>query len=256
MPGVIMDQESRNGSLTNHDRDQRPNGVNGRPCASGAASEKGKARAEPHQNMTPTSPTAPDAPAGKEADNAQQENGSNGSNGSSRDSQAHADLLPQEIFHMTEGYVPLTLLLQRTAQKTYSDLVTTLRDLEQMPTPASALNGNASHTSVSEDMSQENLQKKLRLLNFATNAHEVLTKALVITGWSRKAHDVSKLVDLRIHLEAQKLLYTHAIETMATNQKALHTYRLPNPDLKTALEALTTGKASWMPDVSFPFTFM
>ena len=60
------------------------------------------------------------------------------------------------------------------------------------------------------------------------------------------------MIDLRIHLEAQKKLYTDAIDSMAENKRALHNFRLPNPDFKTALEVLTTGKASWMPDVSIP----
>ncbi|KAI9053812.1 hypothetical protein LZ554_002760 [Drepanopeziza brunnea f. sp. 'monogermtubi'] len=242
-----MDPKSKNGSHTNHDRDQRPNGVNGGSYTSDNMQDKSKARAELQQNMTPPSPAAPSLSNGKLADHARRENGENGGNGGPRDVQAQMDLLPQEIIHMTEGYQPLSKFLQRVVQKTHSDLINTLSDLEQMPTPASALNGN----SATDDSSQENVQKKMRLMNYATSAHESLTKALVITGWSRKAEDVSKLIDIRMHLEAQKSLYTTAIEAMADNKRALHNFRLPNPDFKTALEALTTGKSSWMPDLGY-----
>lgn len=243
-----MDHGSRNGSHTNHDRDPRPNGVNGASYASEKIQDKGKARAEPQQNMTPTSPTIPNGLNGNLTDDSRH---GNGENGIPRGMPSQMGQLPQEIVHMTEHYMPLSTLLSRLAQKTHSDLLSTVSDLAQMPTPTSALNGNASYLSATEDTSSDNVNKKLRLMNFATSSHEAWTKALVITGWSRKAEDVSKLIDLRIHLEGQKSLFTDAIESMANNQRALHNFRLPNPDFKTALEALTTGKASWMPDLNY-----
>ncbi len=247
MPGVIMDH-GRNGSHTNHDRDQGPNGVNGTSCSPEKFQEKGKVRAEPQQNMTPISPTIPNGLNGNLTDDSRHRNGEDGP---PRDIDSHMGQLPQEIVHMTEHYMPLSTLLSRLAQKTHSDLLGTINDLTQMPTPASALNSNSSSIGATEDTSSDNVNKKLRLMNFATSSHESWTKALVITGWSRKAEDVSKLIDLRIHLEGQKSLYTDAIESMANNQRALHNFRLPNPDFKTALEVLATGKASWMPDLNY-----
>ncbi len=247
MPGVIMDQGSRNGSHTNHDREQRPNGINGATHASEKTQDKGKGRAEPQQNMTPVSPTALNGLNGNVTDDSRHENGEK----LSRDMQEQISQLPPEIVHITEGYMPLGMLLSRLAQKTHADLINTVTDLAQMPVPTSTVNGNASHVSVTDDNSVENVNKKLRLLNFATPAHEAWTKALVITGWSRRADDVRKIIDLRIHLDQQKMLYTDTIEAMANNKKALLNFRLPNPDFKTALEVITTGKSSWMPDVCF-----
>ncbi|CAL3968754.1 unnamed protein product [Diplocarpon coronariae] len=248
MPGVIMDHGSRNGSHTNHDRDQRPNGTNGVSRASEKTQDKGKARAEPLQSMTPTSPTIPDGLNGNTTGPLRHENGANGI---LRDEQVQMNQLPPEIAHIADGYMPLSALLIRLAQKSHAGLLSAMSDLVQMPTPAAVVNGSASHHSSMEDASYENVQKKLRLLNFATTTHESWTKALVITGWSRKSEEVSKLVDLRIHLEAQKLLYTEAIDSMANNKRAIHNFRLPNPDFKTALEVLTTGSASWMPDLNY-----
>jgi mediator of RNA polymerase II transcription subunit 14 len=253
MPGVIMDHGSRNGSHTNHDRDQRQNGVNGANY-SDRGQEKGKGRGiEPQQNVTPTSPTIPNGLSTNGFNSNSTEPHKNGGDTVPPDLQARIDQLPPEIAHVTADFtIPLSHLLVRLAEKTHSDMITTITDLAQMPLPSSiaSINGNSSHISTVDDSSLENLAKKMRLLDFATSAHESWTKALVITGWSRRADDLSKVIDLNWHLKCQKDLYVQLIDFMAENKKRFRDAQLRNPDLKTALEVLTTGKASWMPDVS------
>ena len=246
MPGVIM-ENGRNGSHTNHDRDQRLNGVNGANYAPEKSPEKGKGRAEPQQSMTPISPTIPNGVNGNFLDASQQQNGLGDS--IPQDLQERINQLPPEIAHITQGYLPLSRLLSRLAQKTHSDLSSTILELAQMPVPSSAVNGNTSHITTSDDSSPENLTKKLRLVKFAQDAHTEWTKALVITGWSRRAEDVSRTIDLKIHLDDQAQYYENAVYELGEVKKGLIHARLPNPDLPTALEVLTTGKASWMPDV-------
>lgn len=245
MPGVIM-ENGRNGSHTNHDRDQRPNGVNGTSHTSEKIQDKGKGRVEPQQNMTPTSPTVPNGLNGNFMESSQHQNG--GGDAIPADMQDRVNQLPPEIAHITQGYMPLSKLLSRLAQKTHNDLSKTILELAQMSAPASVVNGL--HKSAADDTSQENLNKKLRLVKFAQDAHTEWTKALVITGWSRRAEDVSRTIDLKIHLDSQGQFYESAIYELSEIKKGLIHARLPNPDLKTALEVLTTGKASWMPDVS------
>ncbi|KAK0104172.1 mediator complex subunit [Cadophora gregata f. sp. sojae] len=246
MPGVIMDHGSRNGSHTNHDRDQRPNGINGVLPNVDRIQDKGKVRES--QIMAPVSSAISNGLNGKFPEGLRH---GVGENGDSRTMQARVDRLPEEVAHISESYFPLSTLLARLAQKTHVDLLGTLQELGRMPAPTSAVNGSVSYLSSTDDPSPENVNKKLRLMNFATSSHEAWTKALVITGWSRKAEDVSRLIDLRIHLEAQKRLYTDAVDLMAENKRALQNFRLPNPDIKTALEVLTTGQASWMPDLNY-----
>lgn len=251
MPGVIMDHGSRNGTHTNHDRDQRPNGVNGTIFTSEKTQDKGKGRAEPQQNMTPISPTMPNGINGTFSEDSQHPNGAG--DGFTQNMQNRVDQLPPEILHITQGYMPLSGLLNRLAQHTSSTLQATLTELAQMPLPASVLNGNASHSSSIDDNSPENQAKKKRLLDFVTNTHESWTKALVITGWSRKADDVSKAVDIRQHVDKEKNQYAACINTLAFRRRSFSSdpkRRLPNPDLRTAVPVLTTGKAHWMPDVS------
>ncbi|CZT05327.1 related to RNA polymerase II mediator complex protein pmc1 [Rhynchosporium agropyri] len=239
-----MDHRSSNGSHTNHDRHQRPNGSNE---AMEKMQEKGKAR-EPYHSTAQPGSTMLNGLNGKMPEYLRH---GDAKIDHSQNLKAHMNRLPEEIAHIAENYFPLSTLISRLAQKTHVDVLNTIQELGQMPAPVSAVNGNASYHGSVEDSSTENVSKKLRLLNFATSSHEAWTKALVITGWSRKAEEVTHLIDVRIHLEAQKQLYTQAIDLMAENKRALHNFRLPNPDLKTALEVLTTGKASWMPDLNY-----
>ncbi|CAG8953599.1 hypothetical protein HYFRA_00010058 [Hymenoscyphus fraxineus] len=242
MPGVIMENRSRNGSHTNHDRDQRPNGLNGAGYASEKVLDKGKGRAEPLQNVTPISPTIPNGINGAYLPGSRQQRGDDVI---LSDAQAMIDQLPPEIAHITQGYEPLSKLLSRMAQKTHNDQKRTIMELQQMPAPATGSLG------ATDDNSEENIKKKLKVLKFAQDAHTDWTKALVITSWSRRSDDVSKLIDLKIHLDGKKQLYEHALFELGEVKRSLMPARLPNPDLKTGLEVLTTGKAPWMPDLGY-----
>ncbi|KAE8447619.1 hypothetical protein EG329_010590 [Mollisiaceae sp. DMI_Dod_QoI] len=249
MPGVIMDNGSRNGSHTNHDRDQRHNGINGGIHTSEKMQEKGKGRVEPQQNMTPISPTIPNGVNGNFSENSQLENGAE--NGLVHGGQDRMNQLPPEIAHITDGYMPLSLLLSRLVQQSHSGMLATVTEMAQMPLPASVLNGNASHTSSTDDNSPENVAKKKRLLDFVTTTHEAWTKALVITGWSRKSEEVSKTIDIRNHTKTEEILYLESIDRLAVKRRELIPARLSNPDLRTAVPVLTTGKAHWMPDLGY-----
>ena len=248
MPGVIMENGSRNGSHTNHDRDQRPNRINGCSPGSDKGHDKGKGRPEPQQNMTPISPTMPNGLNSTFRDGSQQQNGRVFM---PQDMLERMEQLPPEIAHVTYGYMPLSILLSRLAQKTHVGLTTTIMDLAQMPIPASTINGNSSQITTLDDNSAENIRKKDRFLKFLDNAHTELTKALIITNWSRRSEEVNKIIDLRNHLFNQKLCYENCLDQLGALKRNLLGARLPNPDLKTALEVLTTGKASWMPEVWF-----
>lgn len=248
MPGVIMDSGDRNGSHTNHDRDSRPNGVNGGSFSTEKAPDKGKGR-EPQQNMTPTSPSAPNILNGM----ANSQHDARDGDVIPQDIRDRLNQLPPEIAHITQGYMPLATLLTRMAQKTHNDLTNKILEMAQMPVPASTVNGNASHTSSVDDNSADNVNKKHRLLEFAQNTHADWAKAFVITSWSRHSEDVSKVIDLKVHLDQQRALYDNAIGSMAEVKRSLGHARVPNPDLKTAVQVLSTGKAPWMPEVRSGF---
>lgn len=157
-----------------------------------------------------------------------------------------------EIVHITQGYIPLSKVLTRLAQSTHNALQDQIAALAKMPLPAAAMNGNSTVlNSDVEDGSGENIAKKTSILNFAMREHRKWVKALVITEWSRKADMVSKLIDLRFHLQGQEVLFSGALDVMGHVKRDLTFARMPSPDLKTALQVLSTGEAAWMPDLSY-----
>ncbi|KAI5463043.1 mediator complex subunit MED14-domain-containing protein [Mariannaea sp. PMI_226] len=164
--------------------------------------------------------------------------------------------LPDEIVHITQGFVPLSLLLTRLAQTCHNSLQDKIAELAKMPLPASAANGTSSlagalPSTLPDDASTENLRKKSSLLTFAQDMHTKWVKALVITEWSRKSEMVSKLIDLKFHIDQQRLLFDAALDNIVNVKRDLTFARMPSPDLKTALQVLSTGKAAWMPDLQY-----
>ncbi|KAM0215875.1 hypothetical protein ACHAPA_001693 [Fusarium lateritium] len=157
-----------------------------------------------------------------------------------------------DIVHITQGYIPLSKFLTRLAQSTHNALQDQIASLAKMPVPAAAMNGNSTiPNSDVEDGSSDNVAKKTSILNFAMREHRKWVKALVITEWSRKADMVSKLIDLRFHLQGQEALFAGALDVMGHVKRDLTFARMPSPDLKTALQVLSTGEAAWMPDLSY-----
>ena len=158
--------------------------------------------------------------------------------------------LPAEINHITEGFEPLSRLLTRLAQVTHNRLIAKIQELAAAPGPSGVINGNGMlDMSNPDDNSVENIKKKASLLKFAEETHANWTKALVVTQWSRVSEDVGKLIDLKVHLDNQRLLYQAAVHELSEAKRSLVNARVPNPDLRTAVEVLSTGNASWMPDV-------
>lgn len=147
--------------------------------------------------------------------------------------------LPDEVFHITDNFIPLSAILTRLAQVTHNALQDKIIELGQMPLPPP--DGGSS---------PDNLAKKLALLNFAHDSHTKWVKALVIADWSRKVSKVRKLIDVGNYLNQKKELYRLAIQNLINNKAQLSFARLPSPDFKTALQILSTGQGSWMPDVS------
>ena len=168
-------------------------------------------------------------------------------------------LLPPQIEHITTGYIPLSTLIPRLVQETFNgltDVIDEMSELEASPSRDTQLNHvtpqlNGAGTSAS---SQSNVQKKLRMLNFAQDRRAQFIKILVLSQWSRQVIAIGKVIDLTCWLDLQKRLYKDAKWWMGELKRILGPAKTPDPDLKTALEALSLGKASWLPDVSGFFT--
>ena len=234
MPGIVnMESGGQNGVRTNHDRDLKLNGVNGAKAEGQQnAEEKGKASEGTAVSMANGGGISPNDPL-------------------SIDSQPRMNKLPDEILHITQGFIPLSRFLTRLAQTTHNSLQEKVMELAKMPIPANVLNGNTPNpNNIPDDTSTENLRKKANILSFAQDQHSKWVKALVITEWSRKADSVSALIDLKVHIDGQRMLYDAALDNIVNVKRDLTYARMPSPDLKTALQVLSTGTAPWMPDVS------
>ncbi|KAI2636016.1 mediator complex subunit MED14 [Xylaria nigripes] len=160
--------------------------------------------------------------------------------------------LPDEIQHITQGFVPLSVLLSRLAQQTHNQLSDEIMALAKMPIPLSAMNGSpTSADTAADDNSPENLNKKARLLKFVQERHGEWVKALVIANWSRRAEPVSKLIDLMHHINQTRAMYQGSLDYMINIKRDLTFARIPNPDIRTALHVLSTGQAPWMPELNY-----
>ncbi|KAK8083936.1 mediator complex subunit MED14 [Apiospora saccharicola] len=158
--------------------------------------------------------------------------------------------LPDEVRHITEGFVPLGVLLSRLAQMTHNQVQGKILELAKIPLPpASVLMGTSGGQA--DDTVKESIYKKKVLLEFIQDTHAKWVKALVITSWSRKVGDVSKLIDLMAHINEHRMCYEDTLGTLIDLKRDLVGARLPNPDLQTALQVLATGEAPWLPDFNY-----
>ncbi|KAF2868887.1 mediator complex subunit MED14-domain-containing protein [Massariosphaeria phaeospora] len=154
-------------------------------------------------------------------------------------------------------YHPLSKLLSRIAQESFNDLSEVLQAMAGMPVsqyPNGAMpNGLGGHTTTNGDADTEtNKQKKLLLMNYAQDSRAKFIKLLVLAEWGKKSGaDVSKLIDVFGWMKQQDS-HMEAMDARLMHMKELTNYaRQGNPDIRTALEILSTGQATWMPDMGF-----
>jgi len=161
-----------------------------------------------------------------------------------------------EIPKKPDVYKSLGELISRVTQECFNELGKTLDKISQIqrgtqPTHT-LVNGIGNHAGINgvginHRMNQE---KKKELLEFANTYREKYIKLMVLTDWSRRVEDVRKMLDLGWWTEHQFCHYDNAKFMLADIHARLQSFKLRNPDIKTALEILSTGKAPWMPEVS------
>ena len=164
--------------------------------------------------------------------------------------------LPPEIEHITLGFLPLSTLIARLVQETFNSLTDVINDMSNMQISQAShhtlfnnarpqINGNGTGNS------QGNVEKKLRMLEFAQNRRAQFIKVLVLSQWSRQAEEVSKVIDTKVWLDGQRRIFEEAAGWMGELKRIMAPVKMPNPDIKTALEALSLGRASWLPDLGY-----
>ncbi|OHE99552.1 mediator complex subunit MED14 [Colletotrichum orchidophilum] len=241
-----MENGGLNGTHPNHDRNLKVNGING--GAMEGQPNKGKAPAD-----TPASGSMANGLSGGNVQHdSQGKQQSQVSTGLTLQQKPRMNDLPEEIVHITQGYIPLSTIVSRLAQHTHEELQKTIMDMAAIKWAPPAVNGNTPHGSdAPDDMSEGNKRRKMLMLKFAQDAHSKWVKALVITDWSKNAEAVSKLIDIKAHIDSKRMLYDYSQDLLIDLKLSLIGARLPNPDLKTALQVLTTGEASWVPEPGY-----
>jgi mediator of RNA polymerase II transcription subunit 14 len=164
--------------------------------------------------------------------------------------------LPPEIAHLSEElYHPLSTLLMRISQETYNDLTDTLTAMAEVPLmpqmDGGLPNGLGAHGPGQEN-AEANRRKKLLLMKFAQDNRAKFIKLLVLTEWGKKASkEVAQLIDLFAWAREQNQ-HMDFVDTQIERIKNYSSVAAePNPDIRTALEILSTGKAPWMPTMGF-----
>lgn len=229
MPGILMMNHSANDSARDGDAKKRSfdgklvNGADGRNDMAAMNGDTGHVTAN-GQSITATAST--------------------------KDQSAET---PPEIEHIgSEAYHPLSKLLARIAQECYNALEETLHKMSALSMGQQA-NGAMTNGVIPQDSPEVNKRKKLLLLKFAQENRAKFIKLLVLTEWGQKsAVDIGKVIDLYAWAKTQAAHMDFADEQV--NQiKIMSAYaRENNPDIRTALEILSTGKASWIPTVRIP----
>ncbi|KAI4180858.1 MAG: hypothetical protein L6R41_006977 [Letrouitia leprolyta] len=155
-----------------------------------------------------------------------------------------SDQLPPEIEHIGEGYISLTNIVTRLVQDTFNGLTECINDMSGLPVLQREEDSTASATQI-------NLEKKQRMLVFAQERRAQFIKVLVLSQWSRQAEAVSKVIDLKQWLELRRRLYDGACNWLGELARIMEMERMPNPDLKTALEVLSLGEIPGLPDLGY-----
>ena len=165
--------------------------------------------------------------------------------------------MPPEIQHITQGYLRLSRLIERSAQGCWNglaDVVEKLSEIEIQPLsqPAAPSHGRLQPNGTSSgDQSKENLNKKDRLLSFAQDQRANFIKLLVLSQWGQNARDIQKVIDLHSWINSQRFQYTAASDFVGFMKRDLGLAQIPNPDLKTALEVLSTRRVLSFPNLGY-----
>lgn len=159
---------------------------------------------------------------------------------------------PPELQHITEGFFPLSKLVNRSVQQCWNDLADLVAELAGIEIPSQASNTSSmGNGKVSGNQSPEIVRKRLRALEFTQARREEFIKLLVLSQWSRQASDVSRLIDIQNYIRTQHQAYAAALQWVGDMKRGLVRAQVANPDLRTALEVLSKGEVVSMPDVSF-----
>jgi mediator of RNA polymerase II transcription subunit 14 len=158
--------------------------------------------------------------------------------------------LPGELQQFTMGYVSLGKLVERVTQVTFNDLNELLEELASSGQENGLTNGaRPGAGKLGED--QASLKKRLEILNWTKRQRERLIQLAVLLQWSKDFDQKGKYIDLMMWSNDRYWHIEQVEGKLIEMKQELDKYKKPSPDIRVALEVLSTGKASWMPDLGF-----
>ncbi|KAF2096308.1 MED14-domain-containing protein, partial [Rhizodiscina lignyota] len=161
---------------------------------------------------------------------------------------------PEELLNaIASSFSPLSKLIERVSQECFNDLndvIGKMADL-QGRLQSNGVNGASAVSPVSGDAQVISAEKKRTILDFANKHREKFIKLLVILQWSKRADDVKQLVKVKAWLDQRAFEFENVGSLLGQLKIDLHWFKQPNPDIRTALEALSSGTASWIPDLGY-----
>lgn len=164
------------------------------------------------------------------------------------------DDAPTEILQLIsqDSYLPMAALIRRASQSCWNNLSDLVDQLASIPVPdlpteqvRSTING------LPNNQSKANLDKKDRILKFANDQKADFVKLLVLLQWSKNVEEVSKTISLNYWLMLRRQAYWSAIGSLALLKQESSGFQIPNPDLKTAAEVLSTGRVAHLPRLGY-----
>ena len=160
---------------------------------------------------------------------------------------------PTEVLQLIgrEHYLPMATMVQRTAQNCWNSLSSLVDQLSNISVPQQAPEPTRISSGIVNNQTKANLDKKERILQFADDHKADFIKLLVLLQWSKNGEDVSKAMNLNFWLMNRRFLYLQARDALARLKQDALGFQIPNPDLKTAGEVLSLGKATGYPNVGY-----
>ncbi|KAK2735629.1 mediator complex subunit [Myotisia sp. PD_48] len=164
----------------------------------------------------------------------------NGWDGEYITASAPFDNLPPEIMHITGGFFPLAKGINRVVVQCWDDLASILSEMGD---------GQAPQRSSSAQASGNN--KKGQILGFLQAKRAEFIKLLVLSQWSRQSIEVGKLIDIQAFIRQRYESYNLALFRTGSMKRDLSRAQMGNPDLQTALEAISTEITAATPTLGF-----
>ncbi|KAF3902458.1 hypothetical protein ABW21_db0201735 [Orbilia brochopaga] len=121
--------------------------------------------------------------------------------------------------HITAGFQSLTTIINRTVQTSYGKLLELVDGLQDAGDVA----------------------RRKRMMKYLSDTRQQFIKVLVLAQWAGKNTDVSKVIDLKVWMDQQRINYDRVVWEVMDVQRSMFNAKLPNPDLATAVRTLSTG---------------